>query len=85
MVTIKVNAKIAHLVKLLIMDSAVIVSTMKLLREMVELVFWNVLLYNAELGFTILNKDNNCNVQTTWLLLFKGAKINALIHNVIVN
>jgi hypothetical protein len=48
-------------------------------------VFWNVLLYNAELGFTILNKDNNCNVQTTWLLLFKGAKINALIHNVIVN
>jgi hypothetical protein len=65
MVTIKENAKIAHLVKLLKMDSAVIVSTMKLLREMVELVFWNVLLYNAELGFTILNKDNNCNVQTT--------------------
>jgi hypothetical protein len=65
MVTIKENAKIAHLVKLLKMDSAVIVSTMKLLREMVELVFWNVFLYNAELGFTILNKDNNCNVQTT--------------------
>jgi len=36
---IKENAKIAHLVKLFEMDSAVIVLTMKLLREMQDLVF----------------------------------------------
>jgi hypothetical protein len=64
-VTIKENAKIAHQVKLFEMVSAVIVLTMKLLREIQELVLWNVFLYNAKLGFTILNKENNWNVQTS--------------------